>query len=118
MSKTIATAPTIKKRKGYLIPIPDSDLEGEIIRGSKYVRIREAEFSKRRNSYASVYYKRVRVWGCTYCGNESRYMAVFHYSGYDMIERLCKNCVNDHRPIPGRDSESAIQNSVPVCNLL
>jgi hypothetical protein len=112
MSKT-ATTTTLRKRKGYLIPIEGSELEGKILHGWKYVRIRQVDFSKRRNLFSSEYYKKVRVWACVYCGQESHYMAIFQYSGHNILERLCQKCVKVHGPIP--DSNS---NSVPVCNLL
>jgi len=99
MSKTVNNnkTPTIRKRKGYLIPIEGCELEGPISRGFKYVRIKDWDYSKERFSHSPIYYKKVRVLGCSYCGEESHYTAIFPHSGYETIERLCQKCVKIYR---------------------
>jgi len=116
MSKTVNNKTPTIRRKGYLIPIEGCELEGPISRGYKYVRIKDWDYSKERFSHSPIYYKKVRVLGCSYCGEESQYTAIFPYSGYETIERLCPKCVKLYGPIPIADP--ATQKEVPVCNLL
>ena len=117
--KNYVTEQTIskgRKRRGYLIPIEGFELKGPISRGFKYVRIREWDNSKDRLPHSSLYFKKVRVLACSYCGEESSFTAIFPHSGYETIERLCPKCVKVYGPIP--EAEPATQKEVPVCNLL
>ena len=109
MSKTT----TIRKRKGYLIPIEGSDLQGAISRGWKYVPIDGVDPSKcvsrgRRGRFVPLYYKKIRIWPCIYCDQVAAFMPVFHHSGYDTIERLCQKCVKVHGPIPSEINDDTV----------
>src|SRR6476620_1569306 len=104
----------VRKRKGYLLSIQGSELQGHIVRGWKYISTgdRDNYYSQKPSALRLPFYKKIRVWPCTYCGQESHYMAIFQYSGHDILERICKNCVKLHGPIVAPDSYT----QVPICN--